>query len=82
MITFRSHLNSSPTQSLMGLLGDIFYHPIYLGAIVSTLLHFGHNLLHTSGSQCVRGRGVQGQKSWKHDSEITGDPKGPSSGST
>ena len=70
MITFRSHFNSSPTQSLMGLLGDIFHDPI------------GHNLLHTSGSQCVRGRGVQGQKSWKHDFEITGDPKGPPSGST
>ena len=26
--------------------------------------------------------GVQGQKSWKHDFEITGDPKGPPSGST
>ena len=26
--------------------------------------------------------GVQGQKSWKHDSEITGDPKGPPIGST
>ena len=28
------------------------------------------------------GGGVQGQKSWKHDFEITGDPKGPTSGST
>ena len=28
------------------------------------------------------GAGVQGQKSWKHDFEITGDPKGPPSGST
>ena len=27
-------------------------------------------------------RGVQGQKSLKHDFEITGDPKGPPSGST
>ena len=24
---------------------------------------------------------VQGQRSWKHDFEITGDPKGPTSGS-
>ena len=30
----------------------------------------------------LRGGGVQGQKSWKHDFEITGDPKGPPSGST
>ena len=28
------------------------------------------------------GGGVQGQKSWKHDFEITDDPKGPRSGST
>ena len=28
------------------------------------------------------GGGVQGQKSWKHDFEITDDPKGPPSGST
>ena len=28
------------------------------------------------------GGGVQGQKSWKHDFEITGNPKGPFSGST
>ena len=28
------------------------------------------------------GEGVQGQKSWKHDFEITGDPKGPPSRST
>ena len=28
------------------------------------------------------GGGVQGQKSWKHDFEITGDPKVPPSGST
>ena len=28
------------------------------------------------------GGGVQGQKSWKHYFEITGDPKGPPSGST
>ena len=28
------------------------------------------------------GGGVQGQKSCKHDFEITGDPKGPPSGST
>ena len=27
-------------------------------------------------------RGVQGQKSWKHNFEITGDAKGPPSGST
>ena len=26
--------------------------------------------------------GVQGQKSWKHNFEITGDPKGPPSGPT
>ena len=25
--------------------------------------------------------GVQGQKSWKHDFEITGEPKGPPTGS-
>ena len=30
----------------------------------------------------LRGEGVQGQKSWKHDFEITGDPKGLPSGST
>ena len=30
----------------------------------------------------LRGGGVQGLKSWKHDFEITGDPKGPPSGST
>ena len=29
-----------------------------------------------------RGGGVQGQKSWKHYFEITGDPKGSPSGST
>ena len=28
------------------------------------------------------GGGVQGQISWKHDLDITGDPKGPPSGST
>ena len=28
------------------------------------------------------GGGVQGQKSWKHDFEITGDPKGPPTEST
>ena len=28
------------------------------------------------------GGGVQGLKSWKHYFEITGDPKGPPSGST
>ena len=28
------------------------------------------------------GGGGQGLKSWKHDFEITGDPKGPPSGST
>ena len=28
------------------------------------------------------GGGVQGLKSWKHDFEITGDPKGPPSVST
>ena len=28
------------------------------------------------------GGGVQGLKSWKHDFEITGDPKGPPIGST
>ena len=27
-------------------------------------------------------RGGKGKNSWKHDIEITGDPKGPSSGST
>ena len=27
-------------------------------------------------------RGVQGQKNWIHNFEITSDPKGPSSGST
>ena len=26
--------------------------------------------------------GVQGQKSWKHNFEITGEPKGPTGGST
>ena len=31
--------------------------------------------------QGVKG-GVQGQKSWNHDFEITSDPKGPPSGST
>ena len=29
-----------------------------------------------------KGSGVKGQKSFKHDFEITGDPKGPPSGST
>ena len=28
------------------------------------------------------GGGVQGQKNWKHDFEIAGDPKGSLSGST
>ena len=28
------------------------------------------------------GGGVEGQKNWKHDFKITGDPKGPPSGST
>ena len=32
--------------------------------------------------QFIHWRGVQGQKSWKHNFEIIGDPKGPTSGST
>ena len=33
-------------------------------------------------TNCIKGGGVQGLKSWKHDFEITGDPKGPPIGST
>ena len=47
-------------------------------SLVST--HLSQNQL------CLRGGGggggVQGQKSWKHDFEIAGDPKGSLSGST
>ena len=38
-----------------------------------------YKLGHITG---LSGGGVQGQISWKHDFEITGDPKGPPSGST
>ena len=44
----------------------------------STELSVKHRNLGGGGG----GGGVQGQKSWKHDFEIIGDPKGPPSGST
>ena len=40
--------------------------------------------IYISAPSTLRGQGggVQGLKSWKHDFEITGGPKGPPSGST